>query len=139
MWTCMSTSLDCEVVMTVEAERAAPDGRGMYRAVSSRVYVPAVGIAAVAVVLVVVGGFTGFGGAPFSGSVSTMRFIVGGPASMAIIAVFLVAERLRPAQRRPLIARGHRHDLLFTVLNATVVVPLVAALSLSFSAMARTA
>ena len=61
-----------------------------------------------------------------------------GPISLAILGVFLVVERVRPAQRRPLIARGHRQDLLFTVFNATLVVPLVAALSLSFSEIART-
>jgi sterol desaturase/sphingolipid hydroxylase (fatty acid hydroxylase superfamily) len=60
-----------------------------------------------------------------------------GPVSLAIIGVFLVVERVRPAQRRPLIARGHRQDLLFTVFNATLVLPLVAALSISFSEIVR--
>ena len=50
-----------------------------------------------------------------------------------IIGVFLVVERVRPAQRRPIFARGYRQDLLYTVLNATLVVPLVTALTLSFS------
>jgi len=58
---------------------------------------------------------------------------------LPFIGVLLVVERVRPAQRRPLIARGHRHDLLFTVFNAALVVPLVAALSLSFSEIARNA
>jgi sterol desaturase/sphingolipid hydroxylase (fatty acid hydroxylase superfamily) len=60
-----------------------------------------------------------------------------GPLALALIALFLVLERVRPAQRRPLVARGHRHDVLFTVLNATVVLPLVTALSLSFAEAAR--
>ena len=47
--------------------------------------------------------------------------------------LFLVAERVRPAQLRPLVARGHRHDVLFTVLNVVVVLPLVTALTLSLS------
>jgi sterol desaturase/sphingolipid hydroxylase (fatty acid hydroxylase superfamily) len=46
-------------------------------------------------------------------------------------------ERLRPAQRRAFFARGYRQDVLYTVLNATLVVPLVVALSLSFSEVAR--
>ena len=50
-----------------------------------------------------------------------------------LIGVFLVVERLRPAQRRPLFARGYRQDLIYTVLNATLVAPLVVALTLSFS------
>ena len=65
--------------------------------------------------------------------------IVVGPVTLAIIGVFLVVERLWPAQRRPLVARGHRHDLLYTVLNATLVVPLVTALTLSFVQVVRTA
>jgi sterol desaturase/sphingolipid hydroxylase (fatty acid hydroxylase superfamily) len=70
--------------------------------------------------------------------VSDLRVIVIGPISLVAIGVFLVAERVRPAQRRPLIARGHRQDLLFTVFNAMFVVPLVTALTLSFSEIART-
>ncbi len=44
---------------------------------------------------------------------------------------------MRPAQRRPLFARGYRQDLLYTVLNATVTVPLVTGLTLSFSEVVR--
>ena len=39
----------------------------------------------------------------------------------------------RSAQRRPFFARGYRQDALYTVLNATLVLPLVVALALSFS------
>ena len=93
---------------------------------------------AVAVALVGIGWSRRFGGVRFATSMSDLRVILIGPLSLAAIGVFLVAERVRPAQRRPLIARGHRHDLLFTVFNATLVVPLVTALSLSFSEVART-
>jgi len=55
--------------------------------------------------------------------------------TVALLAVFLVVERMRPAQLRPMFARGYRHDLLFTVLNATLVVPLVTGLTLSFVAL----
>ena len=55
----------------------------------------------------------------------------------AIIGVFLVVERIWPAQQRPLFARGHRHDLLLTVINAFFVAPLVTALTLSFVAAIR--
>ena len=60
-----------------------------------------------------------------------------GPLTLIFLGVFLVVERLRPAQRRPIFARGYRQDVLYTVLNATLVVPLVIALSLSFSEVAR--
>jgi sterol desaturase/sphingolipid hydroxylase (fatty acid hydroxylase superfamily) len=120
-------------------ERRRPTTRRLHTAVSSRVYLPAFAIAAVAVGLVAFGWFTGWGGSVLARSVSDVRLVVIGPSSVALIGLFLVAERVRPAQRRALIARGHRHDLLFTIINATLVAPLVAALSLSFSEMARRA
>jgi sterol desaturase/sphingolipid hydroxylase (fatty acid hydroxylase superfamily) len=60
-----------------------------------------------------------------------------GPVALAIIGVFLVVERVWPAQPRPPFARGYRHDLLLTVMNATIVAPLVTALTLSFMAVVR--
>ena len=105
---------------------------------SSRVYLPACSIAAAAVILIGVGWATGWGSADFAGSVTSLRAVVVGPMTLAIIGVFLIVERMWPAQERPLFARGYRHDLLFTVLNATIVVPLVTGLTLSFVEVART-
>jgi len=92
----------------------------------------------VAVALIAIGWSHGFGGAKFWSSVTDLRVILVGPLSVVAIGIFLVAERVRPAQRRALIARGHRHDLIFTVFNVLFVAPLVTALSLSFSQLART-
>jgi sterol desaturase/sphingolipid hydroxylase (fatty acid hydroxylase superfamily) len=100
---------------------------------ASRVYLPSCSIAAVAAVLVGIGVASRWGGADFAGSMQSLRVIVVGPLTLAIIGLFLIVERLRPAQRRPIFARGYRHDLLYTALNATLVVPLVTALTLSFS------
>jgi sterol desaturase/sphingolipid hydroxylase (fatty acid hydroxylase superfamily) len=108
-------------------------------ALSSRVYLPACSIATLAAVLVGIGWSSRFGGAGLAASLSSLRVVVIGPTSLVIIGVFLVAERVRPAQRRPLVARGHRQDLLFTAFNATIVLPLVAALTVSFSVIARRA
>ena len=91
-----------------------------------------------AVALIAIGWSRGFGGAQFWSSVTDLRVILVGPLSILAIGIFLVAERVRPAQRRALIARGHRHDLIFTVFNVLFVAPLVTALSLSFSQLART-
>jgi sterol desaturase/sphingolipid hydroxylase (fatty acid hydroxylase superfamily) len=122
----------------VAAERGGREASRLRSALSSRVYLPAFSIAAAAVILIGVGWATGWGGADFAGSVTSLRAVVVGPMTLAIIGVFLVVERVWPAQQRPLFARGYRHDLLFTVLNATMVVPLVTALTLSFVAVART-
>jgi sterol desaturase/sphingolipid hydroxylase (fatty acid hydroxylase superfamily) len=109
------------------------------RRVSSHVYLPACAIGLLAAGLVTIGWATHWGGADFTGAMTSLRVVVVGPATLAIIGVFLVVERLRPAQRRPLFARGYRQDLLFTVLNATLVAPLVIGLTLSFSDLARRA
>lgn len=103
------------------------------RAVSSRLYVPAFSIVAIAVLLVGIGWANRWGGDSFTGSMTSLRVVVAGPVTLAVVGVFLVVERLRPAQRRPIFARGYRQDLIYTVLNATLVVPLVTALTLSFS------
>lgn len=106
-------------------------------ALASRVYLPACSIAALAAALVGFGWSTHFDGEGLAPEISALRVIVIGPVSLLIIGVFLVAERVRPAQRRPLVARGHRQDILFTAFNATLVLPLVAALMSSFSLVAR--
>ncbi|HXC76206.1 MAG TPA: sterol desaturase family protein [Candidatus Acidoferrum sp.] len=107
------------------------------RPLSERVYLPALSVAGLAVALVGIGWSTRWGGARFGSSLASLRVILVGPLSLAIIAVFLVVERLRPAQRRSMFARGYRQDALYTILNATLVAPLVVGLTLSFSEVAR--
>jgi sterol desaturase/sphingolipid hydroxylase (fatty acid hydroxylase superfamily) len=116
--------------------RVEQGSRGANRsrfALSSRVYVPACSIAAVAAVLVAIGWSKHWGGADFTGSMTSLRVVVAGPLTLVIIGVLLVVERVRPAQRRPIFARGYRQDLIYTVFNAILVVPLVTALTLSFA------
>jgi sterol desaturase/sphingolipid hydroxylase (fatty acid hydroxylase superfamily) len=92
-----------------------------------------------AAALIGFGWATGWGGASFGGSVSDLRLIVLGPLTLAIIGPILVLERVRPAQRRPLVARGHRHDVIYTLLNVALVAPLVTALTLSFAVLVNRA
>jgi sterol desaturase/sphingolipid hydroxylase (fatty acid hydroxylase superfamily) len=106
---------------------------GPKRTLSSRVYLPAFSVVGVALLLIGIGWANRWGGADFAASMTSLRVVVIGPITLVIIGVFLVVERLRPAQRRPLFARGYRQDLLYTVLNATLTVPLVTALTLSFA------
>jgi sterol desaturase/sphingolipid hydroxylase (fatty acid hydroxylase superfamily) len=132
-----------EVAVSLPATRAravfapAVEDENRRPELSSRVYLPAGAIAALAAILVGVGWWGGFGGTDLAAATSSVRLIVIGPLSLVVLAGLLVAERVRPAQRRSLIARGHRHDVLFVLLNATLVVPLVAALALSFSEIVR--
>jgi sterol desaturase/sphingolipid hydroxylase (fatty acid hydroxylase superfamily) len=89
------------------------------------------------VVLVGAGWALDWGGARFLDSADALRVVAAGPVALAIIGVFLVVERLRPAQRRPLVARGHRHDALYTLLHMTVLIPMMTALTLSFATVVR--
>ena len=108
-----------------------------WRRLRSRVYVPAVSIAAVAVALIAIGWTSRWGGGNFTSAMTNLRVVVVGPVTLVLLAVFLVVERLRPAQRRTFFARGYRPDILYTILNATLVATLVVALSLSFAEVAR--
>jgi sterol desaturase/sphingolipid hydroxylase (fatty acid hydroxylase superfamily) len=107
------------------------------RGLASRLYVPALSIVVIATVLVAIGWSSHWGGTSFTSALTSLRVVVVGPATLVFLGVFLIVERLRPAQRRPIFARGYRQDLLYTVLNATLVAPLVVALSLSFAVVAR--
>src|SRR5580698_5895947 len=103
----------------------------------SRLYLPAFSVAALAILLIALGWSEGWGGENFTGSVTLLRVVLVGPLALVILGCFMVVERIWPAQRRPLFARGHRHDLLLTVMNALVVAPLVTALTLAFVALVR--
>jgi sterol desaturase/sphingolipid hydroxylase (fatty acid hydroxylase superfamily) len=120
------------------APAPADEARRQWSALSTRVYVPAFSVAAVAALLIGIGWAGDWGGADFMGSSNSQLVIVAGPLTLAIVGIFLVVERVRPAQPRALVTRGHRQDLLYTVLNATVVVPLVAAINLAFMHVVRT-
>jgi sterol desaturase/sphingolipid hydroxylase (fatty acid hydroxylase superfamily) len=117
------------------ATRAA--GRKVWTEVSSLVYLPALLVPVFALLLVGAGWSSGWGGVNFVDSLTSLRAVTIGPLAVGMIGLCLIAERVRPAQLRPLVARGHRHDLLFTALNAVVVLPLVTALTLSFSDVVR--
>ena len=119
------------------AERRVREATRPWIALSSRVYLPAAGIATVAVTLVVLGWANHWGGEAFSDSLTSLRVVLVGPIALAIIGVFLVVERIWPAQQRPLFARGYRHDLLLTGINALFVAPLVTALTLAFVSAIR--
>ena len=110
---------------------------GVGGAISSRVYLPSLSVPALALMLVGIGWSSGWGGAGFAGSLTSLRAVVVGPLALSFIGVIVVVERIWPAQQRPLIARGHRHDLLIAVVHATLVLPLVTALTLSFVEVVR--
>jgi sterol desaturase/sphingolipid hydroxylase (fatty acid hydroxylase superfamily) len=109
----------------------------VWSSASTVVYFPACLVVAGAALLIGIGWSTHWGGANYGGSVNLLRIVVLGPVSLSIIGAILILERVRPAQRRPFVARGHRHDVLYTILNVSLVVPLITALTLSFVEVAK--
>lgn len=123
---------------TMPAARAPRDREAVTRRARwSRAYLPACAVAVLAAVLVGVGWWRGGAGGGLGGETASVRLVVFGPVSLAVILILLVAERVWPAQRRPLVARGHRQDVLYTLLNAAIVLPLVAALAVGFSTVVQ--
>ncbi len=123
--------------VALPAERRSGEASRPWIALSSRVYLPAAGIAALAAALVGIGWSNHWGGERFTGSLTSLRVVLVGPLTLGIIGIFLIVERVWPAQQRPLFARGYRHDLLLTVVNVALVAPLVTALTLSFVGVVR--
>jgi sterol desaturase/sphingolipid hydroxylase (fatty acid hydroxylase superfamily) len=56
-----------------------------------------------------------------------------GPLVLGFVALVVLAERRWPCVARPLLARGHVHDALYTVFYAVVVVPLIVLTGVGFA------
>ena len=57
------------------------------------------------------------------------------PALVALVVVTAVCERIWPAERRPVRARGHVQDACYVALHAIVVIPLMTLLSVGAAAL----
>src|ERR1700692_246346 len=91
------TAVSSESLVPAESHR---------RTISSRVYLPALSIVAVAIVLVAIGLSSRWGGSGFAASITDQRVVVVGPVTIGILLLFMVVERLRAAQRRSSFSRG---------------------------------
>jgi sterol desaturase/sphingolipid hydroxylase (fatty acid hydroxylase superfamily) len=74
-----------------------------------------------------------------SALVGGARALLVGPVVLAFVAAVLVVERIAPAERRPMLARGHVQDALYLVLYAVAVVPVIALSGAGFGAVLRQA
>lgn len=66
---------------------------------------------------------------------SAGRAELAAPLLIALIIVTAISERIWPAERRPVLARGHIQDVCFVALHAVVVIPLMTLLSVGAAAM----
>jgi len=66
-------------------------------------------------------------------SISAGRFQLIGPVVIGFVVVVFTIEQLWPAERRPLLARGHLLDLGYLVFYAVLVIPLVVLIGAGFA------
>jgi sterol desaturase/sphingolipid hydroxylase (fatty acid hydroxylase superfamily) len=108
----------------------APLRRGWAR----RPYLPTVIIAGLAAWLSW-RGWLELGGTGVARSVDAGRYELAGPVVLGFVAIVIVIERLWPAERRPLLARGHLLDVGYLLFYATFVVPLIVLLGAGFAGL----
>jgi len=68
-------------------------------------------------------------------SVNASRFELAGPVVLGFVLAVCVIEQIRPAQRRPLFARGHLLDVCYLLFYALLVVPLIVLLGTGFAGL----
>ncbi|MGH3152088.1 MAG: sterol desaturase family protein, partial [Streptosporangiaceae bacterium] len=112
-----------------EETRPAPAATGMAR---TRLYLPTIAITAVAAWLSW-RGWMALSQDGIARSVNAGRFELAGPAVLGFVLAVCVIEQIWPAQRRPVLARGHLLDFCYAVFYALLVVPLVVLLGTGFS------
>ncbi len=111
---------------------AEPEPAAVSAASARRLYLPTVVVAAAAAWLA----WQGWGELTESGPARSIRageFQLAGPAVLAFVVVVFVIEQVRPAERRPVLARGHLLDMTYFLAYALVVVPLIVLIGAGFS------
>ncbi|HUJ05989.1 MAG TPA: sterol desaturase family protein [Streptosporangiaceae bacterium] len=78
-------------------------------------------------------GWTMLGQYGVARSISAGRYELAGPVVLGFVAVVCVIEQIWPAQRRPVLARGHLLDVCYLLFYALLVVPLIVLLGAGFS------
>jgi sterol desaturase/sphingolipid hydroxylase (fatty acid hydroxylase superfamily) len=108
------------------ARTAARLGRGLY--------VPTMVIAGVAAWLSW-RGWEALGQSGVAQSVHAGRFELAGPAVLGFVLAVCICEQIRPAQRRPVLARGHLLDVCYLLFYALLVVPLIVLVGTGFAGL----
>jgi sterol desaturase/sphingolipid hydroxylase (fatty acid hydroxylase superfamily) len=80
-------------------------------------------------------GWLALGGSGVVRSVNAGRFELAGPAVLGFVALVTVIEQMWPAERRPLLARGHLLDVAYLIFYAALVVPLIVLLGSGFAGL----
>jgi sterol desaturase/sphingolipid hydroxylase (fatty acid hydroxylase superfamily) len=113
---------------------AAEPVTGAARSVSRRIYLPTIAITGLAAWLSW-RGWDALGQVGLARSVAAGRFELAGPAVLGFVLAVCVTEQICPAQRRPVLARGHLLDFCYVVVYALLVVPLIVLLGAGFAGL----
>jgi sterol desaturase/sphingolipid hydroxylase (fatty acid hydroxylase superfamily) len=111
---------------------AEPGAVALPAARARRVYLPTVLVAAAAAGLAWQG-WRELGESGPAHSIRAGEFQLAGPAVLAFVVVVFLIEQVRPAERRPVLARGHLLDMTYLLAYALVVVPLIVLIGAGFS------
>ncbi len=117
-------------------DRAAVDGQTGVRLAWWRRLCPSSFVLAgitVSVLWVAVAGLLRQGG--LETVLSAGRAELAAPLLVALVVATGICERIWPAERRPVLARGHVQDACFLALHAAVVIPLMTLLSVGAAAL----
>jgi sterol desaturase/sphingolipid hydroxylase (fatty acid hydroxylase superfamily) len=117
----------------VQVLAANPAARGSVAA--RRLHLPALALAALTALLLFEGAEVLARDGELGASLQGALVELVGPIVLLFVAAVVVCERLWPAERRPLLARGHLQDATFFVFFAAAVVPLVTLLGVAFAAL----
>jgi sterol desaturase/sphingolipid hydroxylase (fatty acid hydroxylase superfamily) len=118
----------------LDAVEQGPQAAESPRRASRGFYLPTIAITGLAAWLSW-RGWEALGQVGVARSVNAGRFELAGPAVLGFVLAILVIEQICPAQRRPVLARGHLLDFCYAVFYALAVVPLVVLLGTGFSGL----
>ena len=123
---------DMDQLAYLDGDLAGVDGVGEVSRRKARPYIPAFVVAAVTMWMAVAGAHD-LGATTLLAAVSDGWARMLGPVVLGFVAAVLLLERVHPAVRRPFLTRGHFQDLVYLVVYAAVVVPLIIVIDLGFS------
>ncbi|HEU5420124.1 MAG TPA: sterol desaturase family protein [Streptosporangiaceae bacterium] len=117
-----------EQARTLAAGQAS-GGEAARRAWWRRLCLPSLALAAITALIVWVAVDTLLRQGRLAGVLSAGRAELAAPLLIGLVVATGICERIWPAERRPLLARGHVQDVAFLALHAIVVIPLMTLLS----------
>jgi sterol desaturase/sphingolipid hydroxylase (fatty acid hydroxylase superfamily) len=129
-----------EVTWTATATTVPRGERRSIRldAAARRLYLPSIAVAVLTLTVVGVAVVDLHRDGRLAAVLSGGRAELIAPGLIALIVTAFVCERIWPAERRPLLARGHIQDALFLLLYAVLAVPIMTLLSAGFGRLLGT-